>query len=742
MIGPLNVAAKYVDRISKGDIPEKITDSYNGDFNEIKNNINDCIDAVNALVSDTHLLVEAAVEGKMDTRVDASHHGGDFGTIVQGVNATLDAIMEPLSESINVLEKMAMNDYNSKMEGHYQGIFAETAQEVNAVRERLISAVETNIHIAAGDFAEDLKKFKEIGKRSEEDRLVPSFIMSMENINRLVSDARMMADAAIDGRLDVRIDATQHQGEYRIVAEGINNTLDAVIGPVKVVNEFMDKVARGDNLQLITEEYKGEFNLIKNNMNNCVNVIHSILDETSRLTQAACEGRLDVRCDDAQLYNNLQKNISMADTYLGRYYGNIAYQDGALVDKNGKKFAGDTQMVDALTAEAGGVATIFAKSGDDFVRIATNIINDKGERAVGTMLGKSSLAYSSISQGKNYTGPATILNKPYLTAYNPLFDKNRQVIGVLFVGLPQIQGSWNQLVMGINETLDAVVGPLNMAAEYVERIGKGDIPEKITDSYNGDFNDLKINLNACIDGLGGLVESSNVLKRMALNDQTHKVEGQYQGIFAETAQSINDVRSRLLVITNTLNNIASGDFKNLIEYKEIGGRSEEDQIVPAFIVMMENILKLVGDAGMMAEASVAGRLDARIDITQHQGEYREVAEGINNTLEALTSALTLSEEYIERLAEGNTPPRITASYNGDFNKIKDNLNTLIDSLSIMVEEVGVAINAGVEGKLDQRANTDRAKGVYHKILAGVNATLDAVVVGPPQHDRRIYRADR
>ncbi len=45
MIGPLNVAAKYVDDISKGAIPAKITDTYNGDFNVIKDNLNQCIDA-------------------------------------------------------------------------------------------------------------------------------------------------------------------------------------------------------------------------------------------------------------------------------------------------------------------------------------------------------------------------------------------------------------------------------------------------------------------------------------------------------------------------------------------------------------------------------------------------------------------------------------------------------------------------------------------------------------------------
>ena len=55
VIGPLNVAAGYVDRISKGDIPAKITDTYNGDFNTIKNNLNHCIDAVNALVADANV---------------------------------------------------------------------------------------------------------------------------------------------------------------------------------------------------------------------------------------------------------------------------------------------------------------------------------------------------------------------------------------------------------------------------------------------------------------------------------------------------------------------------------------------------------------------------------------------------------------------------------------------------------------------------------------------------------------
>ena len=49
-------------------------------------------------------------------------------------------------------------------------------------------------------------------------------------------------------------------------------------------------------------------------------------------------------------------------------------------------------------------------------------------------------------------------------------------------------GLEKECLLGINQMLDAVIGPLNVAADYVERISRGDIPPIITDSYNGDFN--------------------------------------------------------------------------------------------------------------------------------------------------------------------------------------------------------------------------------------------------------------
>ena len=65
---------------------------------------------------------------------------------------------------------------------------------------------------------------------------------------------------------------------------------------------------------------------------------------------------------------------------------------------------------------------------------------------------------------------------------------------------------------GFNATLDAVIGPLNAAAVYIDHISRGDIPAKITDACRGDFNAIKTNLNRCIDALRRLIGE---MRRMA-----------------------------------------------------------------------------------------------------------------------------------------------------------------------------------------------------------------------------------
>ncbi len=141
VIGPLNVAADYVERISKGNIPPKITDTYNGDFNTIRNNLNTCIDAVNKLVADAMMLSQAAVAGKLETRADATQHQGDFRKIVEGVNETLDNVVGPINEVQRILGALAKGDLTQRIDGNYQGAFAKLQDDSNTTVARLQEVV-------------------------------------------------------------------------------------------------------------------------------------------------------------------------------------------------------------------------------------------------------------------------------------------------------------------------------------------------------------------------------------------------------------------------------------------------------------------------------------------------------------------------------------------------------------------------------------------------------------------------
>ena len=93
IVEPLYVAADYVDNISKGNIPPKITENFNGDFNEIKTNLNTCIDAVNMLINDAGMIAQAAIVCELTIRADESKHNGDYRKIIAGVNNTLDRVV-------------------------------------------------------------------------------------------------------------------------------------------------------------------------------------------------------------------------------------------------------------------------------------------------------------------------------------------------------------------------------------------------------------------------------------------------------------------------------------------------------------------------------------------------------------------------------------------------------------------------------------------------------------------------
>ncbi len=104
--------------------------------------------------------------------------------------------------------------------------------------------------------------------------------------------------------------------------------------------------------------------------------------------------------------------------------------------KNGSEVLNlNNHHVDNLTKATGNsVATIFVKKGDDFIRIATSLKKEDGQRAVGTLLDRGHPAYPLALKGETYVGKARLFGRDYMTKYKPIRDNANRVIGILFVG--------------------------------------------------------------------------------------------------------------------------------------------------------------------------------------------------------------------------------------------------------------------------------------------------------------------
>jgi PAS domain S-box-containing protein len=104
----------------------------------------------------------------------------------------------------------------------------------------------------------------------------------------------------------------------------------------------------------------------------------------------------------------------------------------------GKPITKDYTLVDRVQKMVGGTCTVFQRiEGDRLLRISTNVLRSNGSRAVGTYLPASSEVAKTILQGETYRGRAFVVDAWYITAYEPIRSKYNEIIGALYVGIPE-----------------------------------------------------------------------------------------------------------------------------------------------------------------------------------------------------------------------------------------------------------------------------------------------------------------
>lgn len=313
VIGPLNVSAEYVDRISKGDIPPKITDSYNGDFNEIKNNLNTCIDSLAGLIREMKRMSDEHDKGDIDVIIPAEQFQGAYQVMAQGVN--------------------------DMVAGHI------------AVKKKAMACV---AEFGRGNFEAPLEKFP--GKKA----FINDTIEQVRtNLKALVVDTDMLAKAAIEGRLSTRADASQHQGDYRKIVEGVNKTLDAVIEPVQEASKVLARIATADLTARVSGDYRGDHARLKEDINKMAADLHDSIRSFAHSAQTVASSSEELTAVSQQMAGNAEETATQA---------NVVSAASEQVSRNVTTVASGAEQMQASIRE-------IAKNSNEAARVAKNAVS-------------------------------------------------------------------------------------------------------------------------------------------------------------------------------------------------------------------------------------------------------------------------------------------------------------------------------------------------------------------------------
>jgi methyl-accepting chemotaxis protein len=261
---PIGEGNRILDRVARGQVDELIAKTYQGDHEKMKQNVNGVAVILQKFQAEMVKLIEYSHQGQLDKRGDAGSFQGVYGDILKGVNQMLDAILLPIGEGNRVLRQISGGNLREKVDIECKGDHQRMKDAINGVHAWLSELIAYVTAIANGDMT------AKMGMASNDDQIHQWLIMLKTNIGNVVNDTDVMVKAALEGRLSVRADAGKHQGDYRRIVDGLNNTLDAVVGPLTMAATHVDRISKGELPRAITDSYNGDFNTIKNSLNTLI----------------------------------------------------------------------------------------------------------------------------------------------------------------------------------------------------------------------------------------------------------------------------------------------------------------------------------------------------------------------------------------------------------------------------------------------------------------------------------------
>jgi methyl-accepting chemotaxis protein len=467
--------------------------------------VNRIVDALTAPLASAADCASKLGAGVIPPRI-AVAYPGELGRCRDSLNLCIDQLSGLLSEIGHMSEEHHKGDIDvATSPEHFEGAYRAMAQGVNdmvaghvAVKKKAMD------QFSKGNFDAPLEQFP--GKKAFINETIERL---RSNVKRFIEEMGRMADEHNKGDIDVMIPADRFEGAYRAMARGVN---DMVAGHIAVKRKAMacvDEFSKG-NFDAPLEQFPGKKAFINETIERLRDNVKRFIAEMNRMSDEHNKGDIDILIPDDRFEGAYRV---MARGVNDMVSGHIAVKRKAMacVGEFGRG------NFDAPLERFPGKKAFINDTIENVRENLKSLITDMDALAHAAREGKLGTRADASRHG----------------------------------------GDFRRIVDGVNQTLDALIVPLNVAADYVDRISKGDIPPAITDNYNGDFNTIKQNLNVLVEAMGSITEAAEHIAKGNLTVQIRERSGRDKLMQALTAM-VSGLTRVVVDIKTVAGEVASG----------------------------------------------------------------------------------------------------------------------------------------------------------------------------------------
>lgn len=439
--------------------------------------------------------------------------------------------------------------------------------------------------------------------------------------NGALKEIRDLVQALKKGKLDSRANDDGISGREGEILKYVNEIVESLTSHIYTASEFSEIIAEGFEADEIEFSCGGDLNSLKNSLNGCKDIISHLSKELKEKDEYLNGVPVPLMVVDKE-YNTKyinKKGADLLETTMEECIGKKCYElftkelchtEGCCVTKaifEGKVFTEDT--------------VVSLPSGEMQVRYSGAPLLNEEEEIIGGIE-----YFLDITKETEITKDLLELSAAATAGeLSRRIDENKY------------KGNYGKIIKSINQTIDTFIVPLKTSAEIIENISKGHIPDEITDDYQGDFNDIKNNLNTLIKSMNSITNLAKDISQGNLDQEVEPRSDEDQLMFA-----LRDMVEGMNKVAEIAGDIAEGNL-----FIEIEERSENDMLMQPLSLMLENLRNIVSEVKTAMEnvTEVAQEMNSNSEhISGGANEQAAAAEEASSSMEQMVSNISQNAE--------------------------------------------------------------------------------------------------